>query len=84
MYAEVGPQVRSATVMPPSNVDPVHYSSLIHHDQSTAKDPTGMSTLKTALEHQLSHVSCGKPTSPWSYSAWYYCLCVPVIHHKTS
>lgn len=45
MYAEVGPQVRPATVRPPSiDVDPVHYTSIIHV-QSTAKDPAGMSTL---------------------------------------
>ena len=44
MYAEVGPQVQPATVKPPSIDDPVRYTSLIHV-QSTAKDPTGMSTL---------------------------------------
>ena len=44
MYAEVGSQVRPAAVMPPSNDDPVRYTSL-SHVQSTAKDPTGMSTL---------------------------------------
>ena len=44
MYADVGPQVRPATVKPPSNVDPVQYTSLIHV-QSTAKDPAGMCTL---------------------------------------
>ena len=43
MYAKLGPQVRSATVMPPSNDDPVPYTSL-SHVQSTAKDPAGMST----------------------------------------
>ena len=52
MYAEIGPQVRSATVRPPSIDDKVPYTSLIHV-QSTVKDPAGMSTLKTALEHQL-------------------------------
>ena len=44
MYADVGPQVRPANVKPPSNVDPVQYTSLIHV-QSTAKDPAGMCTL---------------------------------------
>ena len=44
MYAEVGPQVRSAAVMPPSNDDTVQYT-LLTHDQSRAKDPAGMSTL---------------------------------------
>ena len=44
MYAEVGSQVRPAAVMPPSNDDPVRYTSL-SHVQSTAKDSTGISTL---------------------------------------
>ena len=43
MYADVGPQVRSATVMPPSIDEKVQYSLI--HVQSTAKDPAGMSTL---------------------------------------
>ena len=44
MHAEVGSQVRPAAVMPPSNDDPVRYTSLIHV-QSRAKDPAGISTL---------------------------------------
>ena len=42
MYAEVGPQVRCAGVMPPPNDDNVQYTSL-NHDQSSTKDPAGMS-----------------------------------------
>ena len=42
MYAEVGPQVRRAAVMPPSNDNNVQYTSL-NHDQSSTKDPAGMS-----------------------------------------
>ena len=72
MYAEVGPQVRCAAVMPPSNDDSVPYTSLLH-DQNRAKDPEGMSTLyHAALKYQLKlwiisnylHYLLGNPHHP--------------------
>ena len=48
MYAEVGPQIRPVTVMPPASDSSVRYTSLIH-DQSTAKDPTGIIHIGPAL-----------------------------------
>ena len=41
MYAEVGPQIQPVTVMPPAIDSIVRYTSLIH-DQSRAKDLTGI------------------------------------------
>ena len=48
MYAEVGPQIRPVTVMPPSNDNIVQYTSLIH-DESRAEDPTGIMALAYAI-----------------------------------
>ena len=56
MYAEVGPQVRCAAVMPPSNDDSVPYTLLLH-DQNRAKDPEGMSTY--TMQHSSTSSSYG-------------------------
>ena len=44
MYAELGPQLRPAAVMPPSIDGTVQYTALIH-DQNTANDPAGKTSL---------------------------------------
>ena len=53
MYAEVGPQIRPVTVMPPASDSSVRYTSLIH-DQSTAKDPTGIIHFGPALKYSYA------------------------------
>ena len=44
VYAEVGPHVPPAAVMPPANDSHVQYTAVVH-DQNMAKDSEGMTSL---------------------------------------